>query len=119
MYSTKQQAMKKCGGSEVYVHSFLGSSSYFKETDVHFYHHVKLILYWTLYCNTRLVSVIQSNRIVLTDENVRDIEARLQFSPPKSLRRLAQETGVSLESAFTATKLMKYHPYKITVVYEQ
>jgi hypothetical protein len=38
----------------------------------------------------------QSKRIVLTDENVRDIEARLQISPRKSLRRVAQETGVSL-----------------------
>jgi hypothetical protein len=41
----------------------------------------------------------QSKRIVLTEEKVRDIEARLQISPRKSLRRLAQETGVSLGSA--------------------
>jgi hypothetical protein len=47
----------------------------------------------------------------------RDIEARLWTSPRKSLRRLAQETGVSLESAFTAKKLIKFRPYKITVVY--
>jgi hypothetical protein len=33
---------------------------------------------------------------VLTEEKVRDIEARLQISPRKSLRRSAQETGVSL-----------------------
>jgi hypothetical protein len=32
----------------------------------------------------------QSKGIVLTDENIRDIEARLQISPRKSLRRLAQ-----------------------------
>jgi hypothetical protein len=49
----------------------------------------------------------KSKRIVLTEEKVRDIEARLQISPRKSLRRLAQETGVSLGSAFTATKLIK------------
>jgi hypothetical protein len=55
---------------------------------------------------------------VLTEEKVRDIEERLQISPRKSLRRLAQETGFSLGSAFTATKLIKFRPYKITVVHE-
>jgi hypothetical protein len=50
-----------------------------------------------------------SKRIVLTGENIRDIE----------VRRLAQETGVSLGSAFTATKLIKYRPYKVTVVHER
>jgi hypothetical protein len=38
----------------------------------------------------------QSKKIVLTEEKVRDIEAQLQISPRKSLRGLAQETGVSL-----------------------
>jgi hypothetical protein len=33
-------------------------------------------------------------------------------------RLLAQETGVLLGSPFTATKLIKFHPYKITVVHE-
>jgi hypothetical protein len=33
----------------------------------------------------------QPKRILLTNEKVRDIEARLQTSPRKSLRRLAQE----------------------------
>jgi hypothetical protein len=61
----------------------------------------------------------QSKMIVLTAEDIRDIEARLQISPRKSLRRLAQETGVSLGSAFTATKLIKYRPYKVTVVHER
>jgi hypothetical protein len=60
----------------------------------------------------------QSKRIVLTDEKVRDIEARQQISPRNSLRCLAQETGVSQGSAFTATKLIKFRPYKITVVHE-
>jgi hypothetical protein len=48
----------------------------------------------------------------------RDIEGRLQISPQKSLRHLAQETGVSLGSPFTATKLIKFRLYKITVVPE-
>jgi hypothetical protein len=38
----------------------------------------------------------QSKRIVLTEGKVWDIEARLQISPRKSLRCLAQETGVLL-----------------------
>jgi hypothetical protein len=59
-----------------------------------------------------------SNRIVLTDEKFRDIEAWLQIIPRKSLGHLAQETGVSLGSAVTATKLIKFCPYKITVVHE-
>jgi hypothetical protein len=50
----------------------------------------------------------QLKRIVLTDEKVRDIEARLQISSRKSLRRLAQETGVSLGYAFIVTKLIKF-----------
>jgi hypothetical protein len=37
----------------------------------------------------------QSKRIVLTEEKVRDIEARLQISPRKSLRSLGQGTDVS------------------------
>jgi hypothetical protein len=40
----------------------------------------------------------QSKRIVLTEEKVQDIEARLQISPRKLLRRLAQETGVWRDS---------------------
>jgi hypothetical protein len=60
----------------------------------------------------------QSKRIILMEEKVRDIAARLRISPRISLRRLAQETGVSLGSAFTATKLIKFRPYKITVVHE-
>jgi AraC-like DNA-binding protein len=54
----------------------------------------------------------QSKRNVLTEEKVEDIQAQLQVSPRKSLRRLAQETGVSLGSAFTATKLKKNRPKK-------
>ena len=60
----------------------------------------------------------QSKRTVLTELKVQDIQARLQISPRKSLRRLAQETGVSLGSARTATKLIKFRPYKVTVVHE-
>jgi hypothetical protein len=42
--------------------------------------------------------------------------ARLVHTPRKSLKRLAQETGVSKSSARTATQLLKLRPYKTTTV---
>ncbi|PNF32668.1 hypothetical protein B7P43_G13122 [Cryptotermes secundus] len=60
----------------------------------------------------------QSKKIVLTEEKIRAIEAQIQISPRKPLRRLAQKTGVSLGSAFTGTNLIKFCLYKITVVHE-
>jgi hypothetical protein len=44
---------------------------------------------------------------VLTKEKFDDIGARLEHTPRKSLKRLAQETGVSKSSARTATQLLK------------
>jgi transposase len=46
-------------------------------------------------------------RQVLTEEKLDDIEARLEHTPRNSLKRLAQDTGVSKSSARTATKLME------------
>jgi hypothetical protein len=60
----------------------------------------------------------QSKRNVLTEEKVKDIQTGLQVSPREPLRCLAQETSVLLGSAFTATKLIEFCPYKITVVHE-
>jgi hypothetical protein len=45
-------------------------------------------------------------RRVLT-EKLHDIVARLEHTPRKSLKRLAQETGVLKSSASTATQLLK------------
>jgi hypothetical protein len=42
----------------------------------------------------------------------------IRSSPKKSLRRLARQSGVSVGSAWTATKLLHICPYKITVVPE-
>jgi hypothetical protein len=42
---------------------------------------------------------------VLTEEKLDDIGARFEHPPRKSLKRLAQETGVSKSSARTATQL--------------
>jgi transposase len=46
-------------------------------------------------------------RRVLTEEKLDDMGARLEHTPKKSLKRLAQETGVSKSSARTATQLLK------------
>jgi hypothetical protein len=43
---------------------------------------------------------------------------RLENSPRKSLRRLAQQSDVFVDSVWTATKLLHIRPYKITVVPE-
>jgi hypothetical protein len=45
-------------------------------------------------------------RQVLTDK-LHDIGARFEHTPRKSLKRLAEETGVSMCSARTATQLLK------------
>jgi hypothetical protein len=44
---------------------------------------------------------------VLTEEKLNDIGARLEHTPRKSLKHLAQEAGVSKSSARTATQLLK------------
>jgi hypothetical protein len=54
---------------------------------------------------------------VLIEEKLDDIGARLEYTPRKPLKRLAQETGVSKSSARTATRLLKLIPYKTTVIH--
>jgi hypothetical protein len=44
---------------------------------------------------------------VLTEEKADDIGARLEYTPRKSLKHLAQETGVSKSGVRTATQLLK------------
>jgi response regulator of citrate/malate metabolism len=44
---------------------------------------------------------------VLTEEKLDDMGARFEQTPKKSLKRLAQETGVSKSSARRATQLLK------------
>jgi hypothetical protein len=43
--------------------------------------------------------------------------ARLEHTPRKSLKRLAQETGVSESSVRMGTQLLKLRPYKRTVIH--
>jgi hypothetical protein len=54
---------------------------------------------------------------VLTTEKLDEIGARLKHTPQKSLRCLAQKTGLTKASAATAIKLLKLKPYKMTVVH--
>jgi hypothetical protein len=51
---------------------------------------------------------------VLTEEKLDDIGAKLGHTPRKSLKRLAQEPGVSKFSA--ATQLLKLRPCTTTVI---
>jgi hypothetical protein len=54
---------------------------------------------------------------LLTEEKFDDIWARLEHTHRKSLKHLAQETGVSKSSARRATQLLKVRPYKRTVIH--
>jgi transposase len=53
----------------------------------------------------------------LPEEKLDEIGARLEHTPRKSLKHLAQETGVSKCSARIATQLLKLRPYKTTVIH--
>jgi hypothetical protein len=55
---------------------------------------------------------------VLTEEKLDAIGHRLENSPRRFLRRLAQQSRVSVGCAWKATKLLHIRPYKITVVPE-
>jgi hypothetical protein len=54
---------------------------------------------------------------VITEEKLDDIGGRLEHTPRKAQKRLAQETGVSKSSARSATKLLKIRLYKTTVIH--
>ena len=46
---------------------------------------------------------------VLTEETLGETGERLEHTPQKSLKRLSQETGVSVSSVQKATTLLKLH----------
>jgi hypothetical protein len=52
---------------------------------------------------------------VLAEEKLDDIWARLEHTPRKSLKCLAQEILMSKSSGRRATKMLKLRPYKTTV----
>ena len=55
---------------------------------------------------------VNHRRHVLTEETLDEIGERLEHTPEKYLKRLSQETGVSVSCVQRATKLLKLHrPY--------
>jgi hypothetical protein len=56
-------------------------------------------------------------RLVLADEKSDDTGARLEHTPRKSLKRLAQETGASESSARSWTQFLKLKTYKPPVIH--
>jgi hypothetical protein len=53
---------------------------------------------------------------VLTDEKLDDTEVSFQHAPRKSLKHLAQETGVSKSSSRRAIQLLQLRSYKPTAI---
>jgi hypothetical protein len=54
---------------------------------------------------------------VLTEEKLDDIGAILERTPRKSLKRIAQGTGVLKSNARMATQLLKLRPSKTTAIH--
>jgi uncharacterized membrane-anchored protein YhcB (DUF1043 family) len=54
---------------------------------------------------------------MLTEEKLDDIQTRLKHTPRKSLKHLAQDTGMSETSARNAIQLLKFRPYKTSVIH--
>jgi hypothetical protein len=52
---------------------------------------------------------------VLTEEKLDDMGARLEGTPRKSLKRLAQETGMSKSNVRSGAQLLKLRHYKRVV----
>ena len=52
---------------------------------------------------------VNRRRHVLTEEALDEIDERLEHTLQKSLKRLSQETGVSVSSVQRATKFLKLH----------
>jgi hypothetical protein len=64
-----------------------------------------------------LIDKRQEHKRRVFTEKLEDLGARLEHTPRKSLKRLAQETGVSKSGARSATQLLKLRPYKATVIH--
>jgi hypothetical protein len=64
-----------------------------------------------------LIDKKQEKGRALTEEKLDDIGARLDHTPRNSLKRLAQETGVSMSNARRATQLLKLIPYRTKAIH--
>jgi transposase len=52
----------------------------------------------------------------LTEQRLEDIRVRMEISPRKSSRRVAQECNISKSSVLRGLKALKFHPYKASLV---
>jgi hypothetical protein len=71
----------------------------------------------TLRRNGLLIDKKQKHKCQVLTEKLDVTGAKLEHTPRKSLKRLAQKTGVSMSSARRATQLQKLRPYKIAVIH--
>jgi hypothetical protein len=79
------------------------------------YYSIVLYIIWSTWL---LIDKKQKHKHwVLTEDKLDDIGARLEYAPRKSLKCLAQVTGVSKSSARRATQLLKLRQCKTTVIH--
>jgi hypothetical protein len=69
-----------------------------------------------------LVNILRTTGLLINKKQklsrkLDDRGARLEHTPRKLLKRLAQETGESKSNARTATQFLKLKPYKTTVIH--
>lgn len=55
---------------------------------------------------------------VLTPEKLKELKESLLRSPVKGIRRRAQELKISKSSCDNGTKILNFHPYRVSVVHE-
>jgi hypothetical protein len=55
---------------------------------------------------------------VLTVDSLDDIRQTFLRTPRKSLRKISLQSGLSYGSAHKATKILKFHPYRVNVMHE-
>jgi hypothetical protein len=99
--------------AETYAQTFPETSGPYKSSIERLYDKLKAM--------GSVANVPRSGRptTALTEEKVTDIQASITVSPRKSLRRLSQQSGVSLGSEYTAVrKKLHLFPYKVRVVQE-
>jgi hypothetical protein len=107
-YFTKKKSVKKC------IRKFRLK---FPEAPVPTQPYVNQLIRKLHITGSMLDKKKERKRNVLTEEKLTDIQARLQLSPRKSLRRLSQETDVAYTTARRATKLLGFRPYRILEVH--
>jgi hypothetical protein len=94
---------------ENFVVNFPGSQFQAKQESIN------LLIKSGLLGHLRTINLLKTLHVI-TEKIPDEIRARLEHTPQKSLRRLAQETGISKSPTAKAMKLLKLRPFKATVV---